>query len=113
MGQKKIEEALPKRTQASTPDQASASADVRSPLIEFPCYFPIKVMGSSQGDFIERIIMAVRALDLQFDASCIEQRASRTGRYTSLTCKVYAKSRAHLDDIYCVLTAHPMTAYVL
>ncbi len=94
--------------------QAAATTAVPPPtLLEFPCHFPIKVLGKSQGDFMDEIISIVCQLDPRFDAQCIEQRSSSAGRYMGLTCSVYAQNRTHLDDIYRALTAHPKVAYVL
>lgn len=82
-------------------------------LIEFPCDFPIKVMGETRDDFAETIIAAIRSLLPDFDASRVEMRASSGGRYLSLTCTVYVTSKPQLDDIYRLLTAHPMVKVVL
>jgi putative lipoic acid-binding regulatory protein len=82
-------------------------------LIEFPCDFPIKVMGETRDDFAETIIAVVRIHLPDFDASRVEIRGSSGGRYTSLTCIVYVTSKPQLDDIYRALTAHPMVRVVL
>lgn len=82
-------------------------------LIEFPCDFPIKVMGETRDDFAETIIAVVRVHLPDFDASKVEIRGSSGGRYTSLTCIVYVTSKPQLDDIYRALTAHPMVRVVL
>jgi uncharacterized protein len=82
-------------------------------LIEFPCDFPIKVMGETHADFSAEIIKTIRALNSSFDASRIEIRGSSGGKYISLTCTVYVTSKPQLDDIYRALTAHPMTKFVL
>ncbi|MGN6318865.1 DUF493 family protein [Trinickia sp.] len=82
-------------------------------LFEFPCDFPIKVMGKSHPDFTETIVTVVRQFDASFDAGRIETRPSSGGNYTGLTVTVRAQSRAHLDDIYRALTGHPMVSVVL
>ncbi|HEY8119009.1 MAG TPA: DUF493 family protein [Methylophilaceae bacterium] len=82
-------------------------------LIEFPCDFPIKVMGETHAEFAATIIAVVRSQLPDFDASRIETRGSSGGRYTSLTCTVYVTSKVQLDDIYRALTAHPMVSVVL
>ncbi|CAN7519446.1 DUF493 family protein [Trinickia sp. LjRoot230] len=82
-------------------------------LFEFPCDFPIKVMGRAHPDFAETIVEAVRPFDASFDASRIETRASSGGNYTGLTITVRAVSREQLDDIYRALTGHPMVSVVL
>lgn len=82
-------------------------------LIEFPCDFPIKVMGETHVDFTETIIAVVRTHSPDFDARNIETRGSSGGRYTSLTCTVHVTSKIQLDDLYRALTAHPMVSVVL
>ena len=82
-------------------------------LIEFPCDFPIKIMGETHDDFTETIIAVVRGHLPDFDASKVEMRASSGGRYISLTCIVRVTSKPQLDDIYRALTAHPMVKVVL
>ena len=82
-------------------------------LIEFPCDFPIKVMGETHDDFTDTIIAVVRTHLPDFDVSNIETRGSSGGRYTSLTCTVYVTSKVQLDDLYRALTAHPMVSVVL
>ena len=85
-------------------------------LIEFPCDFPIKVMGASVPHFAETIGAAVRELVPDFDPTTITERKSRksTGnKYTALTVTVRATSRAQLDSIYLMLTSHPLVKIVL
>jgi putative lipoic acid-binding regulatory protein len=82
-------------------------------LFEFPCDFPIKVMGKSHVDFQESVVTVIRQFDNDFDPSGIEIRASGGGNYTGLTVTVRAVSRTHLDDIYRALTGHPMVKVVL
>jgi putative lipoic acid-binding regulatory protein len=82
-------------------------------LFDFPCDFPIKIMGKSHPEFAETIITVVRRFDGEVDASRVETRPSSGGNYTGLTVTVRATSRAHLDDIYRALTGHPMVKVVL
>lgn len=82
-------------------------------LLEFPCEFPIKVMGATRDGFAEEILRVVRLHAPDFDATRMEMRASTGGRYISLTCTVIATSKRQLDDLYRALTAHPMVKVVL
>lgn len=82
-------------------------------LIEFPCDFPIKVMGETHADFSREMIKAIQSVIASFDASQIEMRGSSGGKYISLTCTVYVTSKLQLDDVYRALTAHPMVKFVL
>jgi uncharacterized protein len=82
-------------------------------LIEFPCDFPIKVMGATHEKFSAEIIKTIKTLIPSFDASQIEIRGSSGGKYISLTCTVHVTSKPQLDDIYRALSGHPMVKVVL
>lgn len=82
-------------------------------LIEFPCDFPIKVMGETHADFTMEITRTIQAHWPAFDTHLIEIRGSSNGKYLSLTCLVYVTSKPQLDEIYRSLTAHPMVKVVL
>lgn len=82
-------------------------------LLEFPCDFPIKVMGETSDAFAATMVEVIKAIDPTFDASKVDMRASTGGRFISLTCTVHATSRAQLDNIYRALTSHPLSKYVL
>ena len=82
-------------------------------LLKFPTAFPIKVMGRTQDGFDQAIVAVVRTHAPDFDPATVEMRASRKGKYLSLTCTITATSRAQLDDLYRDLTSHPMVTMVL
>lgn len=82
-------------------------------IFQFPCDFPIKVMGSTHEAFQPTMVELLKQLDPEFDAGRVEVRASSGGNFTGLTVIVRATSRAQLDDIYRALTSHPMVKYVL
>jgi putative lipoic acid-binding regulatory protein len=82
-------------------------------LLEFPCDFPIKIMGETREDFAEAIVALVQQHAPDFDAAKVEMRASSGGKYISLTCTVTATSRDQLDNLYRALTAHPWVKVVL
>ena len=82
-------------------------------LIQYPCAFPIKVMGAHVSGFEEAIVAVARRFDAAFDASSVERRPSREGRYLGLTLTVTATSRAQHDDLYRALSSHPMVKVVL
>ncbi|MEX3956488.1 DUF493 domain-containing protein [Trinickia symbiotica] len=86
---------------------------VNESLFEFPCDFPIKVMGKAHPDFADTVASVVRQFDASFDATRVETRPSSGGNYVGLTVTVRAVSREQLDDIYRALTGHPMVKVVL
>jgi putative lipoic acid-binding regulatory protein len=82
-------------------------------LLEFPTRFPIKIMGKHTDDFAQAIVEIVQRHAPDFDASTLEMRASREGRYLSLTATINATSRDQLDGLYRELTANPRVSVVL
>jgi uncharacterized protein len=86
---------------------------IEETLIEFPCDFPIKVMGETHVNFTNEIIKTIQSIIPSFDAANIEMRGSSGGKYISLTCTVYVTSKPQLDDIYRALTSHPMVKVTL
>ncbi len=82
-------------------------------LLEFPCDFPIKVMGLSNPEFAESIGAAIREIVPDFDIGTITCARSKTGKYTALTVTIHAVDRAQLDSIYMMLTSHPLVKIVL
>lgn len=82
-------------------------------LIEYPCHFPIKVMGARVEGFTQAIVHVARQFDPDFDADTVEQRPSRAGNYLGLTLTVRVTSREQLDELYRTLTTHPMVKFVL
>jgi len=82
-------------------------------LIEYPCAFPIKVMGRTEPGFAQSIVAIVKRHAPDFDPSSIEMRVSKKSRYLSLTCTIQATSREQLDALYQELCDHPMVVMVL
>ena len=85
----------------------------KTSLLEFPCDFPIKIMGKSHPEFADTIVEVVRKFDSEVDPASVETRPSSGGNYTGLTVTVRAISQDQLDDIYRALTGHPMVKVVL
>jgi putative lipoic acid-binding regulatory protein len=85
----------------------------RETLIEFPCDFPLKIMGATDAGFAQAIVEVVLKHAPEFDPASVEMRPSKAGNYLSLTCTIRAVSQAQLDALYRELTAHPMIQVVL
>jgi putative lipoic acid-binding regulatory protein len=85
----------------------------RATLIDYPCDFPIKVMGINDPAFVPALVELAKAFDPQFNADTISLRESRQGTYQGVTLTVRATSQSQLDDLYRSLTSHPMVKVVL
>lgn len=82
-------------------------------LLEFPCDFPIKIMGAAHEGFAQAILEVVLRHAPDYDAATMEMRLSKGGNYISLTCTVRANSKAQLDALYMDLSRHPCVKVVL
>ncbi len=94
-----------------TPAPAPVAAQVS--LLEFPCAFPLKIMGRTREGFAQAVAEVVVRHAPDFDAATLEMRSSSAGNYLSLTATINATSREQLDALYRELVAHPMVAMVL
>ena len=70
-------------------------------------------MGQTQPGFAQAVLEVVVRHAPDFDATTMEMRKSREGKYLSLTTTVRATSREQLDNLYRELCDHPMVKMVL
>ena len=82
-------------------------------LIQYPCDFPIKVMGRRHDELTQQLVAVVQQHDPGFDPATVEMRASKNGNYLGLTFTVRATSREQLDALYQALTSHELVQIVL
>ena len=74
-------------------------------LFEFPCEFPIKMMGADTPRFHAVVRALVENHTGPLDDARIRHASSRNGRFISITVTVTARSRLQLDEIYRDLSA--------
>jgi putative lipoic acid-binding regulatory protein len=84
-----------------------------TPLADYPCDFPIKILGHTRAGFAQAMLEIVRRHAPDFDGSSMEMKSSKRGKYLSLTCVIRATSREQLDRLYRELCDHPMVVMVL
>ena len=94
----------PKPLQVIAPEQS---------LIKYPSQFPIKVMGARVEGLVHAVTQIARNFDPAFDATTIELRESKGGKYLGVTITITATSREQLDELYRTLSTHPMVKVVL
>ncbi len=75
-------------------------------LLEFPCAFPIKIMGRESAEFhvLARALVEKHAGPVADDA--IYSSLSRNDSFVSITITITAQSQQQLDDIYREITSH-------
>jgi putative lipoic acid-binding regulatory protein len=88
-------------------------ASYKDTLLEFPCEFPLKIMGKADDGLAQVVLDIVTIHAPDFDGATMEMRASSGGNYLSLTCTVIARSKPQLDALYTDLSGHPMIKVVL
>ena len=74
-------------------------------LMEFPCEFPVKVMGEDSAEFRLVVRQIVETHTGTLETSRMSERHSAQGKYLALTFTVSAQSQEQLDSIYRALTA--------
>ena len=74
-------------------------------LFEFPCEFPIKVMGQSTLAFEADVITVINRHVENLPEGAIKSRPSGKGNYLSITITITAHSKQQLDNIYLDLNA--------
>lgn len=83
-------------------------------LIEFPCNFPIKVMGGQHPEFESSVLACVQKHAPETQAHHVRIRPSSKGNYLSATVQVNnVQNQEQLDNIYRDLTAHELVKVVL
>ena len=88
-------------------------ASYKDTLLEFPCDFPLKIMGKAHDELAQAVLTIVTRHAPDFDGATMEMRASSGGKYVSLTCTINATSKAQLDALYRELSGHPLVKVVL
>jgi putative lipoic acid-binding regulatory protein len=73
-------------------------------LLEFPCRFPIKIMGRVSDSFRRVVVELVEEHVGKLDDDDISESPSSKGNFVSITITITATSRIQLDGIYQALT---------
>lgn len=74
--------------------------DERETLLEFPCRFPIKVMGEAHSEFFEAVEACIARHVSDTEAVDVKRRESSAGHYVGVTITLTATSQAQLDALY-------------
>ncbi len=83
------------------------------PRIEFPCAYPIKVLGRSGDDFESRIIEVFERHAPGFDQQSIAVKGSSKGTFTSMTITITASGPEQLKALHEELMATGMVSMVI
>ncbi len=75
-------------------------------LLEFPCSFPIKMMGRAVDGFNDTAVALIERHVGKVAADAVQTSESRNGNFVSVTVTIEAHSQEQLDRIYNDLTSH-------
>jgi putative lipoic acid-binding regulatory protein len=75
-------------------------------LLDFPCRFPIKMMGRHGSRFRQVAIELVETHTGKIPVGDIRESSSSNGNFLSITVTIDAQSQQQLDDIYRALSDH-------
>lgn len=75
-------------------------------LLEFPCQFPIKMMGRDIDSFRKIALDLVEKHTGKLADEAISTSSSSKGNFVSITVTITAESQAQLDSIYQSLSDH-------
>ena len=84
-----------------------------APQLEFPCSYPIKILGESNPDLRKQIGLVMAKHSPNFDDQLTTVRQSSQGRWQSITVTFQATNAAHIKAIYDDLRANPLVRMVL
>lgn len=82
-------------------------------LFQFPCPFPIKIMGDKDADLLTAVKQAFADEHIDLKGAEINTRDSSNGKYLSVTVIFTAQSKEQLDKLYHRLTKLPGVKMVL
>ena len=75
-------------------------------VIEFPCEFPVKMMGHNSPEFRTTTRALIEKHTGKVADTAIKESLSRNERFVSITITVTATSQQQLDDIYQDVSDH-------
>lgn len=84
-----------------------------APRIEFPCDYPVKVMGENADDFVDLVVCIGRRHAPELDDGQVNVRTSRNDRWVSVTMTIRATGEPQLRALFEELKATGRTQLVL
>ncbi len=71
-----------------------------APQIEFPCDYPIKIIGDTTADSVVEILEVVRRHAPEVTPDQVNTRESRNGNYQSVRVRIVATGEAQLKALH-------------
>ncbi|MAD58465.1 MAG: hypothetical protein CMK44_07835 [Porticoccus sp.] len=83
------------------------------PKIEYPCEYPIKVIGKSGPDLYALIIRVMEAYSPGFERSKIKIKNSKNGTFQAITVVIIATGPDQIQSLFGDLKINPLVKIVL
>lgn len=87
--------------------------DKKKSIIQFPCFFPIKIIGKNTEKFQDEVTKIIFTHFPGIPEPQIKCNPSSESNYISITATVYAEDQKTLDSLYQELSKHPEMKMVL
>ena len=89
------------------------AAEEAPPKIEFPCLYPIKVIGHAVEDFQSTVLEVIERHTGRLDPELIQARPSKKSNYLAITVTIAATGEEQLQLIFTDLKAVESVKLVL
>lgn len=83
------------------------------PKIEFPCSYPVKVLGRASEQLQPTVLAIVERHAPGFDTGATTMRASSGGKFLSITVVIEATGKAQLEALHQDLMATGLVTMVM
>jgi len=84
-----------------------------SPKIEYPCDYPIKVLGDSGIDLYTLVMTVMESYSPGFNKSKTTIKDSKNGTYQAITVTITATSAEQIQSLFDDLKVNPLVKIVL
>jgi len=88
-------------------------SEQQPPKIEFPCAYPIKILGKAEQEFHDLVIEVMDRHAFGYDKSLISVKESGKGTFRSITVTIEATGIEQLQAIFDDLKDHELVRMVL
>ncbi len=83
------------------------------PKIEFPCDYPVKVLGVSGADYESTVLAIVEQHAPGFSRARITRRTSKNSKFTAITVFITATGQPQLETLHAELMATGLVKMVI
>lgn len=88
-------------------------SDDKKPEIEFPCKYPIKVLGDAHPELNQHVIDVMNRHAPTITETDLNAKNSSKGKWQSITVAIIATGKPQLDAIFADLKTSPRVKMVL